>query len=600
MGEGKNLKRKIIGILICTLLITGFLGSTVSANIKIETERFDMSNSTDRSPGCNTLFTKIMLSEDEIDQLSKLINNIEDNEVKEAAQKIIDRVITNNGELDVEELKSVLNEYYASGKNTEGNKYKPNPSNVGPAPPSEPVQLDKENFSYPENMVSYDIGVSFHPPYTDSYCWGENVGGDHTVSANANSGALGVYANGWVGGACCEAVQKLTFYVGKTKNLWVTSNNLRVGGASTIGFAFADLKTTIHCINWDNYYEHIRDISIPFDSAEDIILFLVSILIVVPVDNIKDAILALETFDDYQRLHDNLEDLRVDGKAIEESGWYAEFTAQPGFNTVWVGYRADCGALVTGYGQGVAVACLDNIDIMRLSKPGRPKINGPSYGEPGESLEFCASSRDYYADDVQIMFDWGDGKTSSWSNFVPSEELICLSHSYDNAGEYILKAKAKDIDLMESGWSKEHKIFIGDSDLECHGEIMGFVKPSATYRITFKLRNIGQSNSGLDWEISEWPDDWGTWSFNPSSGNDLSPEDGWVDVEVTFKTPNEKKSSCIGDIKVINKNVASDWELIYVSVGIPKNKAINTMPLFLRFLENHPYMFPMLRQLLGL
>jgi parallel beta-helix repeat protein len=40
----------------------------------------------------------------------------------------------------------------------------------------------------------------------------------------------------------------------------------------------------------------------------------------------------------------------------------------------------------------------------------------------------------------------------------------------------------------------------------------------------------------------------------------------------------------------------SDWATLEVSM--PKNKAINTMPLFLRFLENHPYMFPILRILI--
>jgi len=39
----------------------------------------------------------------------------------------------------------------------------------------------------------------------------------------------------------------------------------------------------------------------------------------------------------------------------------------------------------------------------------------------------------------------------------------------------------------------------------------------------------------------------------------------------------------------------SDWATLEVSM--PKNKAINTP--FLQFLENHPYLFPLLRQLLG-
>ena len=42
----------------------------------------------------------------------------------------------------------------------------------------------------------------------------------------------------------------------------------------------------------------------------------------------------------------------------------------------------------------------------------------------------------------------------------------------------------------------------------------------------------------------------------------------------------------------------SDWSILEVSM--PKNKAINTIPLFPRFLQQHPNLFPILRHLLGL
>ena len=42
----------------------------------------------------------------------------------------------------------------------------------------------------------------------------------------------------------------------------------------------------------------------------------------------------------------------------------------------------------------------------------------------------------------------------------------------------------------------------------------------------------------------------------------------------------------------------SDWGTLEVSV--PKNKAININSLFLRFLENHPHLFPLIRQIFGL
>ena len=56
------------------------------------------------------------------------------------------------------------------------------------------------------------------------------------------------------------------------------------------------------------------------------------------------------------------------------------------------------------------------------------------------------------------------------------------------------------------------------------------------------------------------------------------------------------------EIKVKAKDehgVQSEWS-DPLQISMPKTKAINMDPLFLRFLENHPRMFPMLRLLLGL
>ena len=43
----------------------------------------------------------------------------------------------------------------------------------------------------------------------------------------------------------------------------------------------------------------------------------------------------------------------------------------------------------------------------------------------------------------------------------------------------------------------------------------------------------------------------------------------------------------------------SDWS-DSLPISMPKNKKSINTPFLLRFLENHPYMFPILRHLLGL
>jgi len=85
--------------------------------------------------------------------------------------------------------------------------------------------------------------------------------------------------------------------------------------------------------------------------------------------------------------------------------------------------------------------------------------------------------------------------------------------------------------------------------------------------------------------------EWGDNETEEWVGNYMSGEE--VKIKHTFSEQNtyiiRAKSKDIYDAE-------SDWATLEVSM--PKNKPINTP--FLRFLENHPYLFPLLQQLLGL
>jgi hypothetical protein len=145
-------------------------------------------------------------------------------------------------------------------------------------------------------------------------------------------------------------------------------------------------------------------------------------------------------------------------------------------------------------------------------------------------------------------------------------------------------------------------------NLDCDGDLTWTGVPGgSTVTDTFNVSNIGDPLSELDWDITEWPT-WGSWSFNPSSGNALKPEDGPVSVQVTVVTPQgipriilpPRDTTFTGQVKVINLDDPSDFCIIDVSLTVPKNKAFNINMLFLRFLENHPHMFPVIRHMLGL
>jgi len=89
--------------------------------------------------------------------------------------------------------------------------------------------------------------------------------------------------------------------------------------------------------------------------------------------------------------------------------------------------------------------------------------SGPDSGYVSHSYTFSSSATDPDGDQVSIRFDWGDGDTSNWSNFVNSGQTISMSHSYLSTGTYYIKAQAKDDKGNLSDWSSTHSINIQSS-----------------------------------------------------------------------------------------------------------------------------------------
>ena len=130
-------------------------------------------------------------------------------------------------------------------------------------------------------------------------------------------------------------------------------------------------------------------------------------------------------------------------------------------------------------------------------------------------------------------------------------------------------------------------------DLECHGSInLDDVEGGSTVYGSFEVSNIGGPNSFLNWEIESYPD-WGTWTFDPISGENLSPDDGSITVDISIEVPPEKNTEFEGYITVVNLDDANDTEVILVYIKTPICKTINQ--LFLQFLIKHPLLFSLMR-----
>ncbi len=102
------------------------------------------------------------------------------------------------------------------------------------------------------------------------------------------------------------------------------------------------------------------------------------------------------------------------------------------------------------------------------------------------------------------------------------------------------------------------------------------VKKGATVTGSFTVKNIGDANSRLDWKVLEWPT-WGTWSFSPSSGDNLKPADGTKTITVTVVAPTALSitgGSYSGTVKVVNAEDHSDFGTISISMTTPLSKGI--------------------------
>jgi len=134
-------------------------------------------------------------------------------------------------------------------------------------------------------------------------------------------------------------------------------------------------------------------------------------------------------------------------------------------------------------------------------------------------------------------------------------------------------------------------------DLECDGSLSWTdVSPEENVTGNFEVLNIGEDFSLLDWEISEWPD-WGDWTFNPTSGSDLTPEDGAQTIQVSVIAPDEPETEFTGEVKIVNSEDPNDYCIILVSLITPVSQhSINSQ--LLQFLQNLMQRFPMLEQIL--
>jgi hypothetical protein len=139
--------------------------------------------------------------------------------------------------------------------------------------------------------------------------------------------------------------------------------------------------------------------------------------------------------------------------------------------------------------------------------------------------------------------------------------------------------------------------YVSQVDLICEGRFNWTdVKPGEIMTGSFTVVNGGTPLSYLDWKILHWPS-WGVWTFTPSSGDDLRPEDGAVTVQVTMEAPHSNvPDQYSGQIIIVNKENDQDTEILQASLATPKHGKPMEWN-FLSFLQWYSTAFPFQRLL---
>lgn len=90
-------------------------------------------------------------------------------------------------------------------------------------------------------------------------------------------------------------------------------------------------------------------------------------------------------------------------------------------------------------------------------------IYGPSNGFINLYYFYSTSANDPDGNKVAIQFDWNNGTSSDWTDFIPDDSIITVRNLWINPGNYSVRARAKDIEGALSGWSYGYQVTINPS-----------------------------------------------------------------------------------------------------------------------------------------
>jgi hypothetical protein len=194
--------------------------------------------------------------------------------------------------------------------------------------------------------------------------------------------------------------------------------------------------------------------------------------------------------------------------------------------------------------------------------PAIPVLTGPDSGVINEMYTFHAVTTEPDGENVYYFFDWGDGSNSGWLGPYNSGQSAAAQKSWSTAGTYSVRAKAKDINQVSSGWSTPLIVTIMTDRPPNVPTIAGPAEgaPGNTYLYTLTTIDLdgdmvyyyidwgdnttsgwlGPYNSGATASTNhQWAAE-GTYTIQAKAKDTYGVESGWATLEVTMPVSVEK------------------------------------------------------------
>ncbi|HWR64304.1 MAG TPA: M28 family peptidase [Candidatus Thermoplasmatota archaeon] len=219
--------------------------------------------------------------------------------------------------------------------------------------------------------------------------------------------------------------------------------------------------------------------------------------------------------------------------------------------------------------------------------PATPVLTGPNSGVIDEMYTYHAVTTEPDGENVYYYFDWGDGTNSGWIGPFNSGQEGAAQKSWNSEGTYTVKAKAKDINGVQSSWSTPIVVTILTDRPPETPTITGPAegKPDTFYKYSLITSD---PDGDMVYYFIDWGDNTTSGWIGPfSSGATASKTHMWAE-EGTYTIQAKAKDSL---------GAESGWATLEVTMPTSFEP---TNPLLRWFFQHFPNAFPWLRQLLGL